>query len=94
VTSAGDKYKTSLGVQEILGDERRPHEPSWLMTARGEQDMAHFVCEDPSQRSPNVRRAETRATQQASELHVAVDACILLLGRGHREARRRTTGPL
>ena len=30
--------------------------------------MTRLVREDPSQRSPNVRRAETRATQQASEL--------------------------
>jgi hypothetical protein len=36
--------------------------------AHGQQDMTHFVREDPSQRSPYVLRAEARATQQASEL--------------------------
>lgn len=62
------RIKTSPGGQEVLGDERRPHEPLRLVIASGEQDVTHFVRKDPSQRTPNVRRLETRATQQSAEL--------------------------
>jgi hypothetical protein len=60
--------ETSLGLQEIFGAERRPHESPRLVIAHGQQDMTHFVGEDPSQRAPYVLRTEARATQQASEL--------------------------
>jgi hypothetical protein len=57
-----------LGLQEIFGAEGRPHESPRLVIAHGQQDMTHFVRQDPSQRAPYVLRTEARATQQASEL--------------------------